>query len=212
MKEESLIKNPGYKYNEYKIVLYPNEDVSDKIQSLKQEISEENNLKETFYSKPALGLVNFIQFDMMEDRLIHRLKTFAKSYRPFNVELNGFGSYPSHTIFINVESKQTIQNLVKELKSLQQLMTLNKQNKPHFLRDPNFILAGKLLPWQYEKGWLYYSQQQFTSRFRAGEMILLKRSLSTSSPGKESNRFFRAVESFEFQNLPVFTSQGDLFM
>lgn len=212
MKEESLIKIPGYKYNEYKIVLYPNEDVSEKIQSLKKEISENYNIKGTFYSKPALGLVNFIQFDMIEDRLIHRLKTFATGYRPFNVELNGFGSYPSHTIFINVESKQTIQNLVKELKSLQQLMTLNKQNKAHFLRDPHFILAGNLLPWQYEKGWLYYSHQQFTSRFIAGEMTLLKRSLSTSPSGKESNQGFRAVESFKFQNMPVLTNQGNLFI
>lgn len=212
MNEELLVKIPGYKYNEYKLVLYPNEDLSHKIQSLKKEFSEEYKIEKTFNSKPALGLINFIQFDMMEDRLIHRLKTFAAGYRPFSVELNGFGSYPSHTIYINVEFKQTIQNLLKELKSVQQSMTLNKQNKPHFLRDSHFILAGKLVPWQYEKGWLYYSHQPFSNRFIAGKMTLLKRPLSTTSNRKEFNQHYRTVQSFEFQNMPVSIRQGDLFM
>ena len=146
MKKNTLIKIPGYKYNEYKIVLYPNEDLSEKIQNLKRQFQEEYNLPTAFSSQPALTLVNFIHFEMMEERLINRIQSFAKKYRSFNVELNGYESLPSHTIFINIESKQTIQNLVKELRSAQQIMTLNKQNKPHFLRDPYFILAGKLFP------------------------------------------------------------------
>ena len=212
MNTQSIIKIPGYTYNEYKIVLYPNADLSEKIRKIKNAFSEEFKIDMTFESKPALTLVNFIQFEMIEERLLNRFKTIATGCSAFKVELNGFGSLPSHSIFINVESKQTLQNLSAELNTARQLLTLNKENKPHFIRDPHFIIAGKLLPWQYEKGWLRYSQQYFTGRFMANEMVLLKRPLSSISTTKENNKNFQVVERFEFMNMPVSTKQGDLFM
>jgi hypothetical protein len=63
----------------------------------------------------------------------------------------------------------------------------------------------KLKPWQYEKGWLEYSQKHFTGKFIADAMLLLKR-LPNEKPWKIAGRF-------EFQNLPVSTAgtQGILF-
>ena len=212
MNTQSIIKIPGYTYNEYKIVLYPNTDLSDKIRKIKQEFSEEFKTEMAFESKPALTLLHFVQFEMIEERLINRFKTIATGCRSFMVELNGFGSLPSHTIFINVESKQPLQNLSKELNAARQLLTLNKENKPHFIQDPHFIIAGKLLPWQYEKGWLHYSHQYFTGRFMAGEMVLLKKPLSSLSTTKENNKSFQVVDRFEFMNQPVSIKQCDLFM
>ena len=211
MNTQSIIKIPGYIYNEYKIVLYPNIDLSDKIRQIKSDFSEEFKTDMTFESKPALTLVEFVQFEMIEERLIKRLKTIATSCGAFSVELNGFGSLPSHTIFISVESKLSVQNIAKELNTARQLMTLNKENKPHFIRDPHFIIAGKLLPWQYEKGWLHYSHLHFRERFMADEMVLLKRPLSDSSGLNQPEKNYRLVKRFEFMNLPVHSQQGDLF-
>jgi 2'-5' RNA ligase len=125
-------------------------------------------------------------------------------YHPFKVELKDYGSFPSHTIFINVESKQQVQNFAKELRPAQQLMTLNKDNKPHFINDPHLTVARRLLPWQYEKGWLDYSHRHFTGRFIADGMLLLKRRVGSKS--------YQIVQRFEFMNLPVATRQGELFM
>ena len=94
-------------------------------------------------------------------------------------------------------------NLSKELKAAQRLMTLNKDNKPHFLDNPHIIIAGKLAPWQYEKGWLDYSHRQFTGRFIADSMLLIKR--------KVGEKAYQVVKRFEFMNLPVITKQGELF-
>ncbi|MFI5187683.1 MAG: hypothetical protein ACHQF0_13210, partial [Chitinophagales bacterium] len=65
-------------------------------------------------------------------------------------------------------------------------------------------IARKLLPWQYEKGWLEYSAKHFTGKFIADGMLLLKRALDDMK--------YRIVEKFQFQNLPVTTKQGALFM
>ena len=125
-------------------------------------------------------------------------------YPPFKVELKDFGSFPSHTIYINVTSKLPIQNLIKEIRTNgQRLMKLNDDNKPHFIMEPHLTIARKLLPWQYEKGWLEYSNRHFTGKFIADAMLLLKR------PVEEKK--YQIAQRFEFQNLPVTIRQGELF-
>ena len=148
-------------------------------------------------------MVRFNQIEMMEERIVNRLKTISMGYHPFKVELKDFGSFPSHTIFINVTSKVPIQNLIKEVKDAQKLMKLDNEHKPHFLDEPYIPIARKLLPWQYEKAWLEYSNRQFTGRFIADGMLLLKR--------REDQKAYQIVQRFEFMNLPVSTKQGELF-
>jgi 2'-5' RNA ligase len=129
---------------------------------------------------------------------------------PFKVELKDFGSFPSHTIYINVTSKLPVQNLIKEIRTDgKRLMKLNDDNKPHFIMEPHLTIARKLKPWQYEKAWLEYSHSHFTGRFIANGMTLLKR-LAVESPEGHKMKYHVAGE-FSFQNLPVATKQGELF-
>lgn len=204
MDTKSLIQIPGYRYNEYLLILNPHEDLRNKIIQVKKEFADKYKAPTAKYGKPHITLINFIQFEMMEDRVVNSLKTIAMGYTPFKVELKNFGSFPSHTIFINIESKQQVQNLVKELRSAQRLMTLNKENKPHFIDNPYLTVARKLLPWQYEQGWLEYSNRHFTGRFIADGMLLIKR--------RVEEKAYQIVQRFEFMNLPVTTKQGELFM
>lgn len=212
MNTMNLKQIPGYNYNEYLLVLNPHEDLSDKIMQVKKEFFEKYKAATALYSKPHITLVNFIQFEMTEERLINRLKIIAGGYHSFKVDLKDYGSFPSHTIFINVESKQQVQNLGKALKPAQQLMTLNKDNKPRFMNDPHLTVARNLLPRQYEKGWPDYSHRYFTGCFIANEMLLLKRSLKTQSDGHILTGKYQTVQRFEFMNLPVNIKQGELFM
>ena len=194
---------PGYRVNEYLLVLNPHDELRDKILKLKKEFAENYKAPTAVWGKPHLTLARFQQIEMMEERIINRLKSVSMGYHPFKVELKNFGSFPSHSIYINVVSKLPIQNLVKEIKTAQQLMKLDKENKPHFLDEPNFSIARKLVPWQYEKAWLEYGQRQFTGRFTADAMLLLKR--------REGEKAYQIVKRFEFLNLPVTTKQGELF-
>jgi 2'-5' RNA ligase len=204
MNTKSLIQIPGYNYNEYLLILNPHEELRNKIIHVKKEFYEKYQAENALWGKPHLTLVNFVQFEMMEERLVSRLKTIGMGYTPFKVELKDFGSFPSHTIFINVDSKLQVKNLSRELRLAQKLMTLNKDNKPHFIDDPHMTIARRLLPWQYEQGWLDYSHRHFTGRFIADSMLLLKR--------RVGNKAYQIVQRFEFMNLPVTTKQGELFM
>lgn len=195
---------PGYKIYEYLLVISPHKDLWDKIMEVKKKFAEDYQSEYAKWGKPHITIVNFVQYTMMEERIINRLHTIAMGYPPFKVELKDFGSFPSHTIFINVISKLPIQNLVKEVrKESQKLLKLNDDNKPHFITEPHLTIARKLQPWQYEKGWLEYSNKHFTGRFIADSMVLLKRPVGEMK--------YQIAERFQFQNLPVATRQGDLF-
>ena len=195
---------PGYKVNEYLLVLSPHEELWNKVMKVKEEFAETFQSSNARWGKPHVTLAKFIQYEMMEERIINRLKTVAMAQYPFKVELKDFGSFPSHTIYINITSKVPIQSLVKEIRAEgQRLMKLNEENKPLFILEPHLTIARKLKPWQYEKGWLEYSNKHFTGRFIANTMLLLKRPVGELK--------YQIAGRFEFQNLPVTTKQGELF-
>jgi 2'-5' RNA ligase len=195
---------PGYRVYEYLLVVNPHDELRNKILQVKKDFYDAYQASTAMGGKPHMSLVNFVQYEMMEERIVNRLKVIAMGYPPFKVELKDFGSFPSHTIYINVVSKIPVQSLVKEIRTeTQRLMKLNDDNKPHFIMEPHLTIARKLQPWQYEKGWLEYSHKNFSGRFIADSMVLLKR------PAGEMK--YQTVQRFSFQNMPVTTKQGELF-
>jgi 2'-5' RNA ligase len=205
LQTNTAVTIPGYKIYEYLLVLNPHEELRNKIIKVKQEFYETYKMPTGVGGKPNIMLANFLQYEMMEERLLNRLKVVAMGFHPIKVELKDFGSFPGHTIYINVTSKVPVQSLVKEVRrESQRLMKLNDDNKPHFILEPHITVARKLQPWQYEKGWLEYSNKNFTGRFIADAMLLLKRPLDEKK--------YQVVQRFEFQNLPVTTKQGELFV
>jgi len=204
MKEITGSVLPGYRVYEYLLVLSPHEELRNKIMAVKNEFYEKYKVETVRWGKPHLTLVNYVQYELKEERIINHLNTIAMGFQPVKIELRDFGSFPSHTIFINITSKMPLQNLVKQVRTeTQRLMKLNDDHKPHFILEPHLTIARKLKPWQYEKGWLEYSHRHFTGRFIADAMLLLKRPVGELK--------YQIAKRFEFQNLPVTTKQGQLF-
>jgi 2'-5' RNA ligase len=197
---------PGYKIYEYLLVLNPHEELRNKIMHVKQQFYDTYKASSALYGKPYIVLVNFVQYEMFEERVTNHLKAVAMGFHPVKIELKDYGSFPSHTIYINIVSKVPVQDLVKQIRTeTQRLMKLDNDNKPHFIMEPHVNIARKLLPWQYEKGWLEYSHKHFTGRFIADAMLLLKRPVGELK--------YQIAGRFEFQNLLITPiKQGELFL
>ena len=195
---------PGCRINEYMLVLNPHEELRNKIARVRSEFSETYKNSTALLSKPHIALVRFTQLEMMEDRIVNRLKVIGMGFQPFKVALKDYGSFPSHTIHINVTTKVPVHNLVREIREAQRLMKLDNEHKPHFIDEPFIVIGRRLLPWQYEKGWLEFSHRQFTGSFIADNMLLLKRRLG--------DRSCQIAKRFEFMNLPITTKQVELFV
>ena len=201
---ETIIQTmPGYRLNEYMLVLSPHEELRKKILGVKKDFSEKYQCTQATWGKPHMLLARFTQLEMMEERIVNRIKTIAMAFHPVKIELKDFGSYPSHSIFIKVDSRDPVKALIRDIREMQRLMKPDKEHKPFFTDDPHIMIAAKLLPWQYEKGWLEYSHRHFTGRFIAEDMLLLKRRMGEKS--------WQIIDRPAFQNLPVTIKQGELF-
>lgn len=196
---------PGYRFYEYLLVLTPHDELRDRILKIKEEFAEKYKATTAKSLKPHIALVKFLTWDMMEEKIVQRLQYISMGIRPFKVELKDYSTYPTHSLFINVITKVPIQNLVKELKEAQRLLKSLNDHKPHFIEEPHLLIANRLKPWQFESGWLEYSHRQFTGRFIADSMLLLKRAAGEKGA-------YQVVRRFEFQDLPVTTRQGSLFV
>lgn len=202
--QKQIVSIPGYRVFEYLLVLQPHEELRNTLLSMKKEFAEKYKAPLAFHTKPQITLVNFLAYQMTQERIVNRIGTIAMGVTPFKVELSGFGSFPSHTIYAAVTTKVPIQNVVRELKSAAQLMTLNKDNKPHFIEELHLTICHKLKPWQFEQGWLEYSHRHFSGRFMADGLILFRRPVGEMK--------YEAFMRFEFQDMAVNTKQGNLFI
>lgn len=194
---------PGYRVFEYQLVIPLPEVLRDKVRQLRQEYNTAYQIEGKGLGRSSLLLVNFVQYEMMEERISNRLRQLAMGVTPFKVELKDFGSFPAHSVYVQVATRLPVQKLVKEIRQeTQRIMKLNDDNKPHFILEPHITLAARLRPWQYEKSWPEYSQKTFSGRFIADRMLLLKR-LAGEWP-------FRVAGTYSFENMPVATRQGQL--
>ncbi|RYY71058.1 MAG: 2'-5' RNA ligase family protein [Chitinophagaceae bacterium] len=201
--QQPIIQLPGYKVNEYLLILNPHQELSNKIVELKNEFNEKNK-RAGYVTKPNISIVKFTQYELYESRIKDNLHRLAMEMKPFKVELKDYGSFPTHTIFINVTSKIPFQTLAKKVRTdAQKLMKFDDEHKPHFFMEPYIPIAQKIPQQLYDKAWLEYSHRHFTGRFIADDMLLLKRPVGELR--------YQIVDRFVFENLAVGVSQGQLF-
>jgi len=201
--EDQLMKLPGYRYADYLLVLSPHPDLKSRIHGIKKELSDAYQIPPGNGGKPHVLLATFTVWEMMEEKILNRLKVAAMGTAPFKVMLKDFGSFPSHSVYINVTTKVPIQELIKQIRSAQRLMK-SVEKDPYFITEPYVPLVKKLTPSQYENAWLEYSHRHFTASFIADGMLLLKT--------RQDEKNYQIVQRLEFMNLPVNTRQGALFM
>jgi 2'-5' RNA ligase len=187
---------------EYLLVLQPHEELWNQIRSVKEKFAKDFNCENAKKGLPHITLIAFKQMQSVENRIVQMLGNISKTLSPFKIELKNFGSFPSHTIYINITSKVQIVDAVKALRAPQKFMKLDNDNKPHFITEPHLTIARKLLPWQYEKGWLEYEHAHFHGRFIASYALLLKR---------KAGEKYTTVRKFMFEGIKPMIEQGKLF-
>ena len=71
---ETIIQTmPGYRLNEYMLVLSPHEDLRKRIQSVKKEFAEKFKCPQAIWGKPHMMLARFSQLEMMEERITKQI-------------------------------------------------------------------------------------------------------------------------------------------
>lgn len=198
----TFTNSPAYRYHEYLLVLQPHEDLRAKIMDVKKDFQAVYQTL-TLGGKAHITLAKFVVCGLMEDRISNRLRAAAMGTPPFKVSFKNFGSFPSHAIYLNTSTSIPIQYLMKELRTARHFMK-SQDADPYFITEPYLTIARNLTPLQYEKAWHEYAYRRFTGSFVADSMLLIKR--------QEGEKFYQIVQRMEFNNLPVKSHQGSLFL
>ena len=193
---------PGLYLYEYLLVIDPHEELRHRIEKCREALTEKYHIIQPLTGRPNVSLVRFSAMKMMEEKIIQRLQLIAMEEKPFVIELNDYGSYPMHAIFIRIANQPRVLQLIKNLKQARRLMKASGED-PHFLQDPNIALAGRIPKEKYLEAMKEYLHKKFSGRFLADSFLLLKRA--------KNEKRYQVVKRFEFQCLPVSTAQGVLF-
>lgn len=193
---------PGLYLYEYLLVIDPHEELRHRIEKCREVLTEKYHIIQPQTGRPNVSLVRFSAMKMMEEKIIQRLQLIAMEEKPFVIELNDYGSYPMHAMFIRIANQPRVLQLIKNLKQARRLMKASGED-PHFLQDPNIALAGRIPKEKYLEAMKEYLHKKFSGRFLADSFLLLKRA--------KNEKRYQVVKRFEFQCLPVSTAQGVLF-
>jgi 2'-5' RNA ligase len=198
----NLFQMPAYRINEYRLIVPLPQVLQEKMHHLRICMHEKHAVKFPFDLKPGLTILRCHAFERIEPKLVERLQQVAMSHNPFKVEIKDFSAYPSHTIYADVLTKGPFHELVKNLRKAKWLMNI-PDHEPYFITEPHLILAQRLKPKEFTRMWLDCEHRQFTGRFVADAMLLLKRS--------PINKRWTVLRRMEFMSLPMDVKQGQLF-
>lgn len=193
---------PGYRINEYRLIVPLSEALQQTVMQVRNDLHSRYRIPVPFELKPSLTVLHCFAYDGMEAKLMDRIQQIATRSNSFKVELQNFAAYPSHTIYLQVTTRSPFHELAKELKVLKSL-TRVPDHDPHFISEPHLLIAQKLKPFQFTRMWMDCEHTQFTGRFMAGGMVLMKR--------LAGNAGFEEVRHFEFSSLAQSVKQGTLF-
>jgi 2'-5' RNA ligase len=193
---------PGLHVYEYLLVIDIPAALRERIEEQRAVLAEKYNIIQPQVGRPNVSLARFSAVKMKEERIIQRLQAIAQDEKPFVIDLQDFGSYPMHAIFIKIANQQRVLQLIKKLKQARRIMKTEKED-PYFLQDPNIVLAGRIQKENYIEAIKEYPHKKFSGRFLVNSFLLLKRA------GDEKK--YTLVKRFDFQSLPVSAGQGVLF-
>ncbi|MBX9732505.1 MAG: 2'-5' RNA ligase family protein [Chitinophagaceae bacterium] len=194
-----------YSLNQYILIIEPSAALKEGMAAYYTRFAENYEAAAHIRAHANISLVRFQQYEMMEVRIMAPLGRIIQSFNPIIIDIHGFGSFPTHTIFFNIATKNELIVLVKAIASIRGLLTPDKDHKAHFITDPYIVLANKLLPWQFEKGWLEMSHTPFSGRFVATEIKLLRK--------RASEQQYRVIKKIPLLHQKVMPAiQGHLFL
>jgi hypothetical protein len=180
----------GGQQREYRLVIYPDTAVYEKIMAEKQRFYMRYGTESVVKTFPYINVAGFSAGEGMDDTLIRWLHRIFGQHSCFDIDLNNFSGFPNHTIYLRIQNAQPLHKLAQELKALDHHIQINSLAAG---RWPHLAMASELPDAVYEKAMPVYSRKTFHASFVASEVVLLARDHPFAA--------FKTITVFKF--LPV---------
>jgi hypothetical protein len=173
-----LVKNAAFSWNgsghrEYRLVIYPDAVVYEKIMAEKQRFFMNYGVEAVVKSFPYIMVAGFYAGEGMEETLIRWIQRICSQHNSFEIALNNYSGFPQHSIYLRIQDPQPLRQLAAQLKMLDSHVHAMTGNA--FDRGPHVVLANELPEPVYQQTMPVYSRKTFKARFMATELVLLGR-------------------------------------
>jgi 2'-5' RNA ligase len=199
---DKMLRVTGHSLYEYLVVIDIPAALRKRIEADRQQITENYGIVQPPTGRPHISLVRFMAGKQMENKITQQLQQVALAAKPFMVALRDYDGYPMHAVFIQIDNQQKVLDLIKKLKQARRLMKAGG-DEPHFLLDPQMVLAGRLDNDKYIAIMKAYEHKKFAADFLADAFLLLRRA--------DDEKRYEVVKRFEFASVPEKKPQGVLF-
>lgn len=181
----------------YILVIQPHEALGIMIQDLQIQLHSGYHTENVMKKKPGIMLARFTAYKANEKYICQLMQQIYNHTPPLCIELEGFGSYPMHTIFIKVKNTNDVKSLQKKLKSKSRYLKAGDDD-PYFPDTAVINIAQKMSKEIYQKVIIEYEQGNFTARFMANEIMLLRKN-NDADRYRELKRFILAGKTENYQ-------------
>jgi 2'-5' RNA ligase len=161
----------------YFIALIPPNPLKDEIQELKLEVKEKFNSSHSLNAPPHITLLSPFRLRDEDTAQLHSLlEVFAQEFKPFEVCLHNFSTFPPRVIFIDVEKSPELLEVQEKLEQLARsrsdLFNYNYAKRPY---HPHVTLAFKdLTKSNFHKAWEEFENREFEGSYIANTICVLK--------------------------------------
>lgn len=160
----------------YFIALIPDQNLSDRVKLLKEEMKKNFNAKHALKSPAHITLqMPFKKESDFEPEIIATLNEFASKQNHFIVKLSGFDHFNQRAIYLKVLNHTSINMLhTSLLKTLKNKLHLDTKDLSHNILPHMTIATRDLDSTHFSLTWNTFKERSFETQFSARSIFLLK--------------------------------------
>lgn len=163
----------------YFLALLPTAEVGKEIIRLKQEFSEHYGARHALKVLPHITIqVPFTASPSLEKVFCSGLSAFAATRQPFEVQLDGFGTFPhrpSPILYISVKRNEAILDLHRQLVTfLRKEFAFSSMLARNGFSPHVSVAFNDLTDDQFRQAWVEYERKPFQASFRVNNLYLLR--------------------------------------
>lgn len=173
----SIASTNWSKYGFYKYLLVANscKEVYDKVVEEKKRFYYKCYEEVAITTTPDIIIAALLAKTEMELNVCYSIQSICNLYQAAAVILNNYGSFPSNTIFLNVQKQEPFKKLTKRLKAIDTILDTYNCPPIRLINSLPMSIARSLSKCTYYKAIKEYSQQTFFESFIMNERVLIKR-------------------------------------
>ena len=153
--------------------IIPSTPYVDKLESLKQQISQEYRTYKALNSPPHITLIPPTRLTTDQKATLGaRIEEVCSNHQPFNLKLTGFGHFGSKVLFITVQMNEHLESLHEDLMKVYEAKGFSSD---HDIFRPHLTLANRdISRAQFHRAWNDLKGREYRMEFPVQSLFCLE--------------------------------------